>query len=573
MYEISAHRKGINAMSRNDENNYTLRPLTIDDAEEYNALLRYAFQVTEQELAETGWKDDEITQSKFPVLQRADVLGCFNGDDLIAQFAVYPLDMNIYGVKYSVGFVTSVCTYPEYTGHGIMKRLMIQSLIRMRDAHKSFALLYPYSIPLYRGLGWEIISNKMTYTIKDTQIPRKLNEPGYVRRVSWDDKEFKELHTKFAEKTHGCLYRNNLAWEEYWRWDEDDTSVAIYYSKDDVPYGYMVYMISSDVMHVKEMIYLNREAQLGLWEFIHAHDSMIDEVRGNNYYSEPIAFELDDSDIKETIRSEPEHIAAWFDTNKIDKILYNLLSNATKFSYQDGRGKIEILLKAEDQESEFQYKTLLIKIRNIGKGIATDELPYIFNRFYENSFKQLGLKGNGIGLALTKSLVELHKGTISVTSELEEWTEFTIRIPINKTSYSNEQINETIEHRFIVNDSPEGAAIQQSQSNSEIQKSSKQNSVLVIEDDQDLRDSLQRLLQEKYTISMAANGEEGLKLVQEIKPDLILSDVMMPIMDGFELCKQLKRKKETSCIPIILLTAKINDKDYLEGLNCGADAY
>ena len=78
--------------------------------------------------------------------------------------------------------------------------------------------------------------------------------------------------------------------------------VAIYYSRDDIPYGYMVYMISSDIMHVKEMIYLNREAQLGLWEYIHAHDSMIDEVRGNNYYSEPIAFELDDSDIKETIR-------------------------------------------------------------------------------------------------------------------------------------------------------------------------------------------------------------------------------------------------------------------------------
>lgn len=292
-----------------------------------------------------------------------------------------------------------------------------------------------------------------------------------------------------------------------------------------------------------------------------------------NLCQENFALLAKNKNVSLCMQSEPEHIAAWFDTNKIDKILYNLLSNATKFSYQDGRGKIEILLKAEDQESEFQYKTLLIKIRNIGKGIATDELPYIFNRFYENSFKQLGLKGNGIGLALTKSLVELHKGTISVTSELEEWTEFTIRIPINKTSYSNEQINETIEHRFIVNDSPEGAAIQQSQSNSEIQKSSKQNSVLVIEDDQDLRDSLQRLLQEKYTISMAANGEEGLKLVQEIKPDLILSDVMMPIMDGFELCKQLKRKKETSCIPIILLTAKINDKDYLEGLNCGADAY
>ena len=160
----------------------------------------------------------------------------------------------------------------------------------------------PYSIPLYRNLGWEIISNKMTYTIKDTQVPRKLKAPGYVRRVAWDDKDFKELHTKFASKTHGCLYRNNLAWEEYFRWDEDDTVVAIYYSADDVPYGYMVYLISSDIMHIKEMIYLNREAQLGLWEYIHAHDSMIDEVKGNNYYSEPIAFELEDSDIKETIR-------------------------------------------------------------------------------------------------------------------------------------------------------------------------------------------------------------------------------------------------------------------------------
>lgn len=284
------------------EEDFKIRPLTIDDAEQYNALLRYAFQVTEQELAETGWKDDEIKQSKFPVLERADVLGCFDGEDLVSQFAVYPLDMNIYETRYAVGFVTSVCTYPEHTGHGIMKRLMIQSLTRMRENQKSFALLYPYSIPLYRNLGWEIISNKMTYSVKDTQIPKWIEEPGYVRRVSWDDKQFMELHTKFAEKTHGCLYRNNLAWEEYWRWDEDDTSVAIYYSTDGVPYGYMVYLINSDIMHVKEMIYLNREAQLGLWRYIYAHDSMIDEVRGNNYYSEPIAFELDDSDIKETIR-------------------------------------------------------------------------------------------------------------------------------------------------------------------------------------------------------------------------------------------------------------------------------
>lgn len=294
--------KGMDKMARKTK--YEIRTLKTetDDVNQYNALLRYAFQVTEQELAETGWRDDEIKQSKFPVLDRADVLGCFDGKTLISQFAVYPLKMNIYDTVFQIGFVTSVCTYPEYSGHGIMKKLMVKSLTNMRHKGQSFALLYPYSIPLYHKLGWEIVSNKISYTVKDRQIPAKATAPGYVRRVDWENADFMNLHSTFASITHGCLFRNALAWEEYWRWDEDDTSVAIYYSNDDVPYGYMVYMISSDVMHVKEMIYLNREAQLGLWEFIHAHDSMIDEVRGNNYYSEPIAFELDDSDIKETIR-------------------------------------------------------------------------------------------------------------------------------------------------------------------------------------------------------------------------------------------------------------------------------
>lgn len=289
-------------MSREDEANYTVRPLTIQDIDQYNALLRYAFQVTEQELSETGWKNDEIKRSKFPVLQRADVLGCFDGDDLVSQFAVYPLEMNIYGTKYPVGFVTSVCTYPEHTGHGIMKRLMIQSLTHMHENHRPFALLYPYSIPLYRRLGWEIISNKMTYIVKDTQIPRRIKEPGYIRRVEWNDKEFMQLHTTFAQKTHGCLFRNNLAWEEYWRWDEDDTVVAVYYDQHATPMGYMVYLIKDDIMHIKEMIYINREAHEGLWEYIRAHDSMIDEVRGNSYFNEPIAFEMDDGDIREMIR-------------------------------------------------------------------------------------------------------------------------------------------------------------------------------------------------------------------------------------------------------------------------------
>ncbi len=210
--------------------------------------------------------------------------------------------MNIYGEVFQVGFVTSVCTYPEYTGQGIMKKLMFESLSHMKKQGRSFALLYPYSIPLYHHLGWEIISNKISFNIKDRQIPTKVKAPGYVRRVDWESTDFHELHSHFASITHGCLFRNALAWEEYWRWDEDDTNVAVYYNTKDKPCGFMVYLIKNDIMHIKEMIYLNREAKKGLWEYIHAHDSMIDEVHGNTYFSEPIAFEMDDGDIKETIR-------------------------------------------------------------------------------------------------------------------------------------------------------------------------------------------------------------------------------------------------------------------------------
>lgn len=287
-------------MNQNSE--YDIRYLKTDDLEQYNSLLRYAFQITEQDLAISGWRDDEIKQSKFPILERADVLGCFDRDTLVSQIAVYPLKMNVCNAVYPVGFVTSVCTYPEYTGHGLMKRLMQKSLEHMRRKNQSLALLFPYSIPLYRKMGWEIISNKITYTVKDRQIPAKASAPGYVRRVDWEHEDFRNLHTQFASVTHGCLFRNSLAWEEYWRWDEDDTAVAIYYDINEKPCGYMVYLIKNDIMHIKEMIYLTREAQAGLWEFIRAHDSMIDEVRGSSYASEPIAFELDDGDIRETIR-------------------------------------------------------------------------------------------------------------------------------------------------------------------------------------------------------------------------------------------------------------------------------
>jgi predicted acetyltransferase len=281
---------------------YSIRDLTTKDVDQYNQLLRYAFQVTEQELMEYGWESEEIKQSKFPIIERANILGCYDEDKLISQFAVYPLKMNILNQTYEIGFITSVSTYPEYTGEGIMSRLMKKSLLRMKEKGQSLALLYPYSIPLYRKFGWEIISSKISYQIMDRQIPANRTAEGKVQRVDWENEDFMKLHTQFAKQTHGCLYRNSLAWDEYWRWTEDSTQVAIYYSKGNQPLGYLVYLLKEDIMYIKEMIFLNREAKDGLWGYIHAHDSMIDEVRGSTYSNEPMAFDLDDSAIKETIR-------------------------------------------------------------------------------------------------------------------------------------------------------------------------------------------------------------------------------------------------------------------------------
>ena len=279
-----------------------IRKLSIADIDQYNELLRYAFQVTEKTLLDYGWENDEIRKSKFPVLENAHVLGCFDQETLVSQFAVYPMEMNIHSAIFPIGFITSVATYPEYSRRGLMSRLMKQSLIEMREKGQSVAILYPFSIPLYRHRGWEIISDKMTWRISDTKMLAWKDVPGYVRRVPGDSPDLIALHTRFAKKTHGCLFRNDLAWEEYWRWDVDDTTVAIYYGEDHTPLGYMVYRIAADTMYVKEMVYITMEARAGLLRYINAHDSMVDEVRGNNYSGESIAFALSDSDIKETIR-------------------------------------------------------------------------------------------------------------------------------------------------------------------------------------------------------------------------------------------------------------------------------
>lgn len=284
------------------EDRLKMRRLTTDDTAQYNALLRYAFQVTDSELAAIGWDQKDMEKSKKPVLKKTESFGFFDGDKLASQISIYPMQVNIYGRMYKMGGVTGVATYPEYSQHGLMSRLIKEALQNMRENHQSISMLYPYFIPYYRKKGWEIVTDIMTYTIKDTQLPKRRRTEGMVERVSIDSEDIRTVHDQFTAMRHGALKRNDLEWEEYWRWEADDVLVAVYYNLKEEPTGYLVYYISNDVFRIKEFVYINEEAYHGLWNYISAHFSMIDKVVGNNYTNEPMAFLLEDSEIQEEIK-------------------------------------------------------------------------------------------------------------------------------------------------------------------------------------------------------------------------------------------------------------------------------
>ena len=278
-----------------NEDMFQMRQLKDSDLEEFNALLRYVFQVTGDELLKSGWEEDEIQRAKAPILKQSYILGYFHKDKLASQIVVYPMEVNVYGEIYKMGGITGVATYPEYAGRGLIHTLMLKILEHIREEKQSVSFLYPYSIPFYRKKGWEIVSDQIKFSIKDTQLPKKQPVPGMVERVEWDHEDLKNVYRYFAVQRHGALIRDDLAWEEYWRWESDDVIAAIYYSEEHKPLGYIVYSIENEVFNVKEILYLNIEARHGIWNYISSHFSMITEVKGYNYTGEPLAFLLEDS--------------------------------------------------------------------------------------------------------------------------------------------------------------------------------------------------------------------------------------------------------------------------------------
>lgn len=324
--------------------------------EQFNNLLRYVFQVTNRDLQTFGWENREIAMSKLPVLKYADVLGWFDEEKLISQLAVYPFQVNIFGHIYEMGGLTGVGTYPEYANLGLMNKLMLYALTKMRDRKQSISYLYPYSIPYYRRKGWEIISNKISFEVPDTQLPKQRNVPGNVERVTIEHPDIKAIYEQFALRHHGAMLRNELAWEEYLRWDLDDMTVAIYYDSNDLPMGYLLYWVAEEIFYIKEMVYIIEEARAGLWNFVSAHFSMIKLVKGDIYKDEPLAFILDDGDIKETIA--PYYMAR----------IVDITSFIEQYPFQMQEKECQITFTLHDPMLEWNQGTFTLTVDTTGKG-------------------------------------------------------------------------------------------------------------------------------------------------------------------------------------------------------------
>ncbi len=274
--------------------------------------------------------------------------------------------------------------------------------------------------------------------------------------------------------------------------------------------------------------------------------------------------------IQYELHCKEDTIEAWFDASKIEEVLFNLLSNAFKFTPDGGAISISIdPLQDEEMVS--------IKVQDNGSGIASENLTNIFKKFYQ--VRKSGgenLFGTGLGLTITQKLVELHHGSISVDSRVNSGSTFTVKLPISISVFDNDNIE-------IVGGSLQDQKVSYS-TNDDISTidldSENQNEVhkglphiLVVEDNEMVRDYITECLEGSYEVTCAENGEEGLALALQIIPELILCDIMMPKMDGVELCSLVKKNLKTNHIPVIILTARASDSYRKEGLEKGADDY
>ncbi|MCL3781143.1 response regulator [Prolixibacteraceae bacterium JC049] len=265
--------------------------------------------------------------------------------------------------------------------------------------------------------------------------------------------------------------------------------------------------------------------------------------------------------IRFVFETNVDQYTGWFDFEKLNKILYNIISNAIKYTNENGVIKLRCNVSNE---------LLQLEVEDSGVGIAAKKQERIFDRYYQVEGTS---GGTGIGLALTKALVEVHKGEILVKSEEEKGTTFTVNIPNGKHHYKKWVVSRA-EQDFIKEVQREELDIfGDDYTNQEDQKKEQLPIVLVVEDEREINRYIKELLSQNYQVYCASNGVEGLEKAIKLIPDVVITDILMPQMNGIEMCQKLKSNIRTSHIPVIMLTAKSTEENQLEGLRVGANEY
>ncbi len=259
--------------------------------------------------------------------------------------------------------------------------------------------------------------------------------------------------------------------------------------------------------------------------------------------------------IKLELTMPETEMVGYFDTDALDKILYNLISNATKYNHTGGWIRVTV-----SQEQT----VAVIRVSDGGEGIDKDRLDSLFTRFYEGEHRRFNTYGTGIGLSLVKDLVTLHHGSVNVVSERGKGSTFTVALPINKEAYQANEIDDTTALMYASKETPDTPTAT---------PQDKDTTLLVVEDNEDLLQMLEKILSQHYRVLTAHNGKEALEMADHESIDLIVTDVMMPVMDGVEMTRRLREDKRHESCPVIMLTAKRDDDDREAAYRVGANAY
>ena len=320
------------------------------------------------------------------------------------------------------------------------------------------------------------------------------------------------------------------------------------------------------MVRLLQQILETSKSEAGQLKLLVSQGDVMKYVRETALCLEPLILK---KDMKFTINCQPESMMGWIDTDKLDKIIYNLLSNAAKYGREGGHVSI-------DAVTNETFNEIIIKVSDDGEGISPKQMKNLFKRFHDGDYRQHQTIGTGLGLSLTQDLVHLNHGTIDCKSEVGKGTVFTVKLPIYKDAFAPDQIDE--KNKIDLN-IPKNTIIDFNtiipDVNSEPEETTEEDGykLLVVEDNLELLLLMQQLLKSTYRVYIARNGKEAMKIIKEKELDLIISDVMMPEMDGLELTRTIKSDPNYNHLPIILLTAKTQEEDIKEALQNGADEY